>query len=134
MQQKLLQTREKVIVKVQEKAQERVEETECPEVQKPAPDFCREGRIIVKKDEQGCIISFDCLIPQETTANVRETIKEKEQEQQRVCITLWDPVCGKDGKTYSNECFAQLAGVEVDYKGECKSGVKTEIRSFEEIK
>lgn len=38
------------------------------------------------------------------------------------CITLWDPVCGVNGVTYSNECFANLAGVEIAHKGPCGGG------------
>ena len=50
-----------------------------------------------------------------------EVIKYGEcKEEPAVCITLWDPVCGKDGKTYSNTCFASLAGVEIAYEGACK--------------
>lgn len=37
-----------------------------------------------------------------------------------VCRTGGDPICGCDGKTYENECTAILAGVSVNYKGECK--------------
>jgi len=37
-----------------------------------------------------------------------------------VCITLWNPVCGSDNKTYSNDCFARAAGVSVIHKGVCK--------------
>jgi len=44
----------------------------------------------------------------------------KEPFTQIHCPMVWDPVCGKDGKTYSNECVAKVAGVEIDYKGECK--------------
>lgn len=41
-------------------------------------------------------------------------------EDARSCIELWDPVCGKDKKTYSNKCFAGLSNVEVESRGKCR--------------
>jgi len=38
----------------------------------------------------------------------------------RTCRDGWSPVCGCDGITYSNDCYAALAGVTVDHEGECR--------------
>lgn len=36
-----------------------------------------------------------------------------------VCIEIFDPVCGVNGMTYSNICFAELEGIGVACSGEC---------------
>ena len=36
-----------------------------------------------------------------------------------LCTEEWDPVCGIDGNTYSNPCYAECMYVVISYEGEC---------------
>ena len=37
-----------------------------------------------------------------------------------ICMSIYMPVCGCDGKTYQNACKAFAEGVSIAHKGQCK--------------
>ena len=48
-------------------------------------------------------------------------------ERPEFCFDLWDPICGCDGVTYSNACWAASYGVSIDYFGECKEPCECDL-------
>ncbi len=99
--------------RILEKVRTEAENINCPVIDKPVANFCENGRVVVGKDENGCVAGFKCITPTAVSP-------QAPSESTRACVELWSPVCGRDGKTYSNKCFAGIAGVNVSYEGVCK--------------
>jgi len=123
----LKKTRERIIKKIIQRKEERLKEMKCPEIVPPKEGFCEKGRVIIKRDENDCP-QFVCVNPPQVEQELRERIrKELSEEKQAACIEVWDPVCGKDGKTYSNACFAKIAGVEIAHQGICEESIREKL-------
>ena len=113
----------------------------CPQILYPFTDFCSNGQITQKYDSQGCVTGYECVqFTEPSCAPIsKPTCPDGSGLQPKfgsngcvieyVCLEYpgtqcpgsYEPVCGNDGKTYSNDCYAKSAGVDVSHLGPCES-------------
>lgn len=68
------------------------------------------------KDNSECPLGYFCAKAEGDCTGLGTCTKKP-----TVCPDVWDPVCGCDGQTYANACYAAYFGINVAYKGECPS-------------
>ncbi len=97
----------------------------CPEIYMPVcgedgrtyGNSCKANLVKVKVAKAGA-----CDSPEAPTASDRLA-----PGKDKACITVYSPVCGEDGRTYSNSCFAEAAGIRVKRSGTCEESVNREV-------
>lgn len=64
------------------------------------------------------ILAIVMFVPVSSEGTIFNMINPSQPEP-TACIALFAPVCGANGETFSNACFAQAGGVEILHNGEC---------------
>jgi hypothetical protein len=76
---------------------------------------------------QSCIENSDCLYGDSSAFCLKDDGNCEGigmcADRPEIITTLYDPVCGCDGNTYTNSGIAALNGINTDYYGECVPNV-----------
>lgn len=65
------------------------------------------------------LLGAACQRPAPTATAPADCIDASKIKPDGICTMQYDPVCGCDGKTYSNACVASNAGLRTFVKGPC---------------
>ena len=63
------------------------------------------------------LLVLSCNQSEQAPEKAQEPVKEVSE---CICTMQYQPVCGEDGKQYSNPCMAECAGVKNYTLGECE--------------
>lgn len=91
---------------------------ECVSTADPL-DTC-ENRCGNYDDNAECQCDTECGTTGDCCEDICDHCKDNSTcDNECVCPAVEEPVCGKDGITYGNDCLAACASVEVDHQGAC---------------
>lgn len=76
-------------------------------------------RALLRKEESPCPVRGAIIKPETIPSKIIESV-EPAPTRNVVCTEEYKPVCGSNGKSYSNACFAKADGISVNYEGACK--------------
>ncbi len=70
-------------------------------------------------EQTGCWSDKDCLTNQFCEFDICLSETGECVNVPELCPTLWDPVCGCDGRDYPNDCARRVSKVSKEYAGVC---------------
>ena len=80
--------------------------------------------------------NMEATTTEKIQVQIRDRILNRINATGTACAMIWDPVCGLNGKTYSNKCALENSGTSLGYPGICtgeKDKIISDIKNLEKI-